>query len=196
MKRPNIKVTPPKEQPKWRYRHVEISNLRVIQTELFNAFTRVHVDDIDSMKPDYVFGRGYIVEQDMPQTKEYLRSLGILERWAFVGFVTGNKGQSLPLHVDTLDWKRICYGLNIPVLNCEDTYTVFYEAKLKDRAYSDKERKTAYICEEDGAVEIDRVECKNPMWINHTLPHKPIMKHDKPRIMASLNRMLMRTFTT
>lgn len=186
MKRPNIKVEPPKEQPQWHYRYIDISNLEEIQIELFNAFVDVHGNDFDNMKPDYVFGRGYKIQHHLPKTKEFLDALGILERWAFVGFVTGNKGDSLPLHVDTLDWKRICYGLNVPVLNCDNTYTAFYDAQLKERAYDDRERKTAYICEEKGAIEIDRVECDRPMWINHTIPHRPIMNHDKPRVMASL----------
>lgn len=186
MKRPNIKIEPPKEKPTWRYRYVTIPNLETIQSELYEAFNIVYDNDVNQMTPDYVFGRGYIIEEYLPKTKEFLNELGILDRWAFVGFVTGNKGESLPLHVDTLDWKRICYGLNIPVLNCEKTYTAFYDAQVKERAYSDKERKTAHICDEETAIEIDRVECDRPMWINHTIPHKPIMTHEKPRIMASL----------
>jgi hypothetical protein len=117
--------------------------------------------------------------------QELLR-LELLNNFYFVGFVSVDASKEFPPHIDTLD-----VGLNIPLYNCNDTYTVWYDAEILDQTFPDHVIgsmgvKAARIVEKKNAVEIGRVEANQPLWINTNVAHRPETHHDKLRMAASL----------
>jgi hypothetical protein len=174
-------------QATWLYKKVNIPNLVTIQQELLAVSTTV-IKDVDNLTPDFHYIPRTDIENLLPKTQKYLDQLGLLDRWKYLALITGNQGTSLPIHVDTIDWTTRSYGLNIPVLNCASSFTVFYRAEI-DRPTQDDPadpRASAFYCKEDTAVEIDRIEAINPCWVNICIPHCPIVNHQLPRILASL----------
>ena len=102
-----------------------------------------------------------------------------------------SNGGKYEIHRDFPMWKIRNIALNIPVLNCDETYTVFYDAKFPDEHKMPTVGDTIYarhseVVEEDTAVEIDRCPSNRANWINVYQPHAPLSTHNLPRIMFSI----------
>jgi hypothetical protein len=172
----------------WCYLKIDIENLPVIQQELLLAFNNLFPDQ-SKIVGDFVQIWRKDIESRLPETKKFLKKINLLDRWTYMAFITGNHGMSIPMHVDDIvtSPNARCYSLNIPVLNCENSYTVFYDAKILDPIYEPSDiRKTALRCDENTAAEIDRLETSQTAWVNVTKPHKPVLNHNFPRAVASL----------
>lgn len=121
-----------------------------------------------------------------PALIKELQRLKLLDSFYWVGFVSVDASKEFPPHIDTLD-----VGLNIPLFNCDDTYTVWYDAKILDQGFPDHVIGTpivekARIVDKKNAVEIGRVEANRPLWINTNVAHRPETHHDKLRMAASI----------
>jgi hypothetical protein len=97
----------------------------------------------------------------------------------------------MPIHRDYPDQNVVCFGLNIPVKNCQDSFIVWYDAKLSDNkmpSYSLGTEKVglAITVDEKNVQEIDRMTCDKPYWINNFVPHNGVALHNKTRIMSSI----------
>jgi hypothetical protein len=77
--------------------------------------------------------------------------------------------------------------LNIPIINCDDSYTVWYDTELGDTFHDDNDfRNTARIQKPNTvATEIGRWDMRNPAWINTSIPHRPESTHNRPRAIIS-----------
>ena len=59
-----------------------------------------------------------------------VKTVELVKPWAEVSgvcVITTMPGDHTPIHVDGDGTKKCGYGLNIPVFNCEDCYTVVYD---------------------------------------------------------------------
>ena len=121
-----------------------------------------------------------------PTLKQELLRLKLLDIFYFIGFVSVDSSKEFPPHIDTLD-----VGLNIPLYACDNTYTVWYDAKILDQGFPDHvvgtmHVKAARIVDKKNAVEIGRVEANRPLWLNTNVAHRPETHHDKLRMAASI----------
>jgi hypothetical protein len=117
--------------------------------------------------------------------QELLR-LKLLGSLSYIGLISVDANKEFPPHIDTLD-----VGLNIPLYNCDNTYTVWYDAEILDQPLPDYAIgssfvETARIVDPKNAVEIGRVEANQPWWINTNIPHRPETHHDQLRLAASI----------
>jgi hypothetical protein len=139
----------------------------------------INVDDVDK------------VLHTCPTLVEEFKRLGILDIVYLISIITVRPGSYFPIHIDYPDPGRLSFGLNIPVLNCTDSYTVWYNAKVLPHEYLPEHIITSQLvsvaspCDEENAIEIGRVECSTPSWINNHVPHRPHCLHDKFRINSS-----------
>jgi hypothetical protein len=122
-----------------------------------------------------------------PTLIQELQRLELLDNFLNVCFISVDANKEFPPHIDTDD-----VGLNIPLYNCDNTYTVWYDAKILDQPVPDdyvigtEDAKLARIVDEKNAVEIVRVEANRPLWINTNVAHRPETHHDKLRMAASI----------
>ena len=91
----------------------------------------------------------------------------------------------------SLEWQRCCFGLNIPILNCEDSWTVWYDAEtdLSPEFNEYDVRKSARRCLSENAVELCRMPASTPAWVNISIPHRPVTTHNKLRAVISARFM-------
>ena len=80
------------------------------------------------------------------------------------------------------------YGLNLPILNCKDSYTVWYNTKDGAGMTNYKKRypTTPFYLEKDVYEEIGRVSSMQPAFINVSIPHRP-------EVHASVDRIAITT---
>jgi len=178
----------PDENPKWLYKLIEIENLVEVQEELKAALYKLH-PKFDNALPKYFYHSKDQLESMVPKYMAYMDLLGVLSRWRGSAIVSTNYGLKFPVHIDSENWLDICYGLNIPVLNCEGTYTVWYDATVSDIYVNSpgvpQGGGTKIIDITKPITEIGRLEMVQPAWVNVSLPHAPLSTHKKPRAVFS-----------
>ena len=181
--------------PDWLYHSpaLDIDALPLIQKELIKLSVHTRAGMLVPYSSTFVTYGEHIGSIDRknifdwcPVLIQELLRLRLLGSLRYVGFVSVSASKNFPPHIDTLD-----VGLNIPLYNCDNTYTVWYDAKILDQPFPDhvigtKTVKNARIVDQKNAVEIGRVEANQPWWINTNVAHRPETHHDKLRLAASI----------
>jgi hypothetical protein len=93
------------------------------------------------------------------------------------------------LHTDYVDPKRAHCRINIPILNCDDTYTEFYSGGVQNTRMMPNGYYASFIVEDDDhpVVFKDSIEIKLPTVIRVQEPHRVIINGTPvPRITISL----------
>ena len=121
-----------------------------------------------------------------PALVQELSRLKLLPCFSWIGFISVHASKEFPPHVDTMD-----VGLNIPLYNCDNTFTVWYDTKILEQPlpeYVIGTRLVSYAKQANkiNALEIGRVEANRPLWINTNVAHRPETHHDKLRMAASI----------
>ena len=123
-----------------------------------------------------------------PALCDYLRSIDLYTRWSFTGIAKLDARGVLPLHSDG----RCRWALNLPIQNCEQSYTIWYNAEVKEDVVKPvvidgvATAATYVKYQEETAVEIDRVCSNQPLWVNVHTPHSAVNLGDQTRILLSL----------
>jgi len=174
--------------PKWFYKPVVVKKLKAIQQELLPLLYK-EFPEFETSEGRFVYVDRSRIEPYAPLYTKFIKSMGLLDRWVFSAFVTTSPiGDPIPIHIDSMDWRNKCYGLNIPLINCEGTYTAFYDTEIcEEQPVKDSNVIHEVRIQREGApaTEICRVEATNTMWINTMIPHMPLSTHSKPRALIT-----------
>lgn len=180
----SIKYTPNKKD--WFYSLFNVPNLEQIQKE-FLPLRAYYIDKISVFNP---LSRSEL-EEKVPAFSNFLKQIDLYDRWITTSMCTIPPGQNYPLHIDSLNNTGRFVALNIPIINCENTYTTWYDAEVKEliwdklHGHIDSTYDEACHCDWDTSKEIKRVESKDPMLINVSIPHSVFNPTDKFRFLVS-----------
>lgn len=190
-----IDYTP--DKPNWCYSYVDIPNLKKIQEELFIA--RKVCSTPFQNNPYYINFSKETIQDHIPTVLEYLRDIGVEEKLLKVKFSSilppGQGFRKVSnIHVDVVD-KHFKHSLNIPIIDCENTYTIWYRGniRLPDPKMNPFLGANANPMEYFGVVddheakEICRVETVRPMIINTTIPHRGEWHLRPSRVLCCIN---------
>jgi hypothetical protein len=174
----------------WLHKPVNIhpTILKLIQHEFVKIYDKFVVDL--EKKPIQLISDDNLetIPSDYPYIFKYLKLLGIERHILRIGVVVMNQ----PKIVVHTDWPTTGYALNIPVLNCADTFTAWYNAvptENKATIFSSESWKSvgdSPLYDTNTAIEIDRVESGIPHWINVHVPHSPICNHNQLRLNGTI----------
>lgn len=180
----------------WLYKETSFlneKNISKIQFELYVTFRWL------SNKKDenalWISFSAVNVEESCPTLISLLKEVDLYKDFTIIGFSQLSPGRKYPIHNDEHK-----YSLNIPVQNCEKSYTIFYDknslievnSRPADGYYSNNHSLnydnflTMKNYSFDGAVELGRCEYTVPYWINVEVPHLPYSENEKHRILAVL----------
>lgn len=97
--------------------------------------------------------------------------------------------KAIPFDVHTDNYKNN-YALNIPLLNCENSYTLFYKTKDRESPVSKAVEQTHNLpysfYREDQVEIIDKMYLHKPAFFNVNIPHKPVSVTDEVRLILSV----------
>ena len=179
--------------PDWLYQTPALDDhaLPAIQKELTKVLVHTKKDLLVPYSSTFaVYGNNQLERKNVfdwcPVLIQELLRLKLLGSLFWIGFVSVDASKEFPPHIDTLD-----VGLNIPLSNCDDTFTVWYDAKILDQPFpkhviGSPLVENARIVDKKNAVEIGRVEANRPLWLNTNVAHRPETHHDKLRMAASI----------
>lgn len=147
------------------YKRIEINNLKEIQAELieydfFSKTPDIYSDDspLERSKKSGALFHGI---PNLPKLKEFLHSIihtEYITHYHVINLI-GNNQSDIHKDLDNSPW-----ALNIPILNCEETYTAFYD--------NDKH-------------EIGRITLNTPYFLNIERYHQIVNLGDKNRLVIS-----------
>lgn len=178
--------------PDWYYRKCAIDPelLLAIQSELVPAMEQL-VPGYTEIRGQFARSSVSVIKEISPSTTKFIESIGLLDRWTDVSIITANNNHPFrwPIHVDDSTYSR-CIALNIPILNCENSYTAWYESNEPIKRSADPKSLTteqAYSLyyADDKSKEVMRMDANQCAFINVALPHRPVVEHTKPRVLIS-----------
>lgn len=182
--------------PTWRHlpAKIDAARLPAVQQELLAMFNEMRSMPIAS-EQSMGFSTGGIYEKKdlllkIPNTVKLLNDLKLITYFKYFGLFWLRPGLSeLPIHIDDPTYNENI-ALNIPVLECADSYTIWYDAevdydaKIPDYATDGKYDPGGRVIK-GPAREIDRVNCSFPSWVNVAVPHQGYYTGSAERINAS-----------
>jgi hypothetical protein len=138
------------------------------------------------------------IKDSCPVLSSELERLKLLDLFYSILFVQKLSSHSvMPIHRDADHNNEFVYnhlGLNIPIMGCENSFTVFYDGVLDD---PNKEQDDSTFGNEsvklggkfikpETAIEIDRITSDMPLWLNTYAFHAGQTFNQKPRLLMSL----------
>ena len=176
--------------PNWLFHQANLNfpKLSDIQKELLKLLVYTKNQTLVPYTSTFVDVPAQTVLERCPLLLEQLKNLNLLDKFFTMGFISVDADHIFPPHIDG-DVTDI--ALNIPLLGCEGTYTVWYDGKITDNelpsyAIGSEIVKIARVCDPRSAVEIDRCDSSIPHWINVNVFHRPETHHNQFRVAASL----------
>jgi hypothetical protein len=178
-----------KTTPDWMYRqaNLDTGKLPGIQKELLKLLVMTKKQNLVEYTSTFVTVEKDLVCKTCPLMMEELCRLGLHNNFSVLAFISVQSDNDFPPHVDV----ACDIGLNIPLINCKGTYTVWYDGKIKDQTVpiyviGSKSVEVSRIADPMTVTEIGRCDASIPHWINVNMFHRPETHHDKLRIAASL----------
>lgn len=175
--------------PDWLYLqpNIDVDTLDTIKKELIKLSVANKPHNLVEYTSTFVAADRELTHKLCPTLIKELTRLELLKDFDFVALISVVGQTEFPPHVDV----GTEVGLNIPLINCENTYTVWYDAKIVDQelpeyAIGSPIAHMARLCDPRTAKEIGRCDSSRPYWINTNVPHRPETHHDQFRLAASI----------
>ena len=175
-------------KPTWLYKPVIIENLQQIQKECIDIYNKHYSESFGEYGFTFTYIDLEILRDEAPSYITYLKELGLYDKWVksiFVGTKGDRRWDDSQIHVDSEDWETRSYALNIPVINCEDSYTVWYDVTEYDFQHQDALYKAARGYDLATSTEIGRMPASKTALINVAVAHRPVTNNPNTRLLIS-----------
>jgi hypothetical protein len=187
-------------------KYFDFHNWKDTQTSLINYFKKLQITELwypISLEE---------MEENVPEVVATLRKNNIIPLQLIFFQFPGptdlnindpNDIRTPYLHIDNLDNEEVCsktrtvtlfspvYVLNIPLINCEKSETLFYnyinpeEPELQWHAWGPKNNEIRLI-DRNNVVLFDRITLDKPAFLKINMPHAVHNPTNEPRIVASI----------
>jgi hypothetical protein len=176
--------------PDWLHHEPSLNSelLPAIQKELLKLFVQTKKDTLVPYTSTAVeISHKELMCNTCTTLMQEFRRLGIYDNFWLITFISVDSNREFPPHVDV----GVDIALNIPLINCEGTYTVWYDGKIKDQSLPDYAIGTsvvemARVADPRTVTEIGRCDSSIPHWINVNMLHRPETHHNQLRVAASI----------
>jgi hypothetical protein len=124
----------------------------------------------------------------VPSLAKWLDIVGLKNNLLYAGLPCTAPHSNGSIHTDG----KCTESINLPVYNCNDGYSVWYDAiQMGSIAESVSGKSTCRAAEyvpylHAGAVELARISNKHPIWFNTAVPHRGVNLSNRPRIILTL----------
>jgi hypothetical protein len=192
----------------WTYKYAPINEkaLAGIQQELINLWNEYTSEKNYTTCRFVYIVMDQKVSENCPELVKEVARLKLNDILEGVGFLVVPPGCYTPLHTDN----GTSITLSIPVINCDDSYTVWYRDPERLELNTDLDHlgigKDTLLNPDsaedvlveylqvaqlpyfkiDAEKELDRVECTRALWLNTAIPHRAEVLHNELRVLATL----------
>lgn len=187
-----------KEKLNWLYKPISIPNITEISQELQQVIEENPLIMEGLPGYDLIINSNDILKKSAPKFVQLLRDLNLYDRWEYSGWSTSDKAGAVAIVHTDYNWPDRSYALNIPVLNCHDSWTVWYETNPNSGVTTLRKYKDSILPEkwqdyypgqqwrdEDVLGELDRMPATQAAFVNISVPHRPVNLHEEKRVLLS-----------
>jgi hypothetical protein len=177
-------------KPTWLYKPINVDNLENIQKEfryIHTAYMSNLFKEVES-NPDHLWSIDKeLIETHAPTFIELLTKLDLYHRWGFTAFSpTSSSHTQAMAHIDNIDWTARSYGLNLPIQNCQDSYTVFYKTEVEGTCgLMPWYENSPCFLDNELIEELGRLPAAMPAFVNVTYPHRSLSEHKEFRLVIT-----------
>ena len=163
--------------PSWYYSFVDIPNLAAITQELIDL--KLSITNKIQHNQYYSNVPASAAHSSCPMLMRYLWSIGLSYKFSRLLY-SENMTNGSPAHVDTYDPKFCMYSLNIPLMECDDSYTAWFSTNNNNLSqHIPSPNMYATINDGDVLTEVCRVESNRPLLANTTILHRGVTQNPK-----------------
>jgi len=175
--------------------NLDFTVLPAIQKELLKLFLKTKKDTLVPYTSTFVEIGGHAelgaMYSNCPLLMAEMNRLELIENFISIAFISVDSAKEFPPHVDGWVSEGADIALNIPLIGCEGTHTVWYDGEVQDKklptyAIGSEIAHSARVADPRTVVEIGRCDASIPHWININVLHRPETHHDKFRVAASI----------
>ena len=136
------------QAPQWLYKAAALTDLDDFKTELLNYLivknNHKDIDRLHSLFYSYFNVTEFLTQ--CPAVKQKLDELGLTEYYTGIEYYVENPSIQLPhpVHIDGAEPALLSVALFVPILNCNNSFTVWYDGTIDYIACIDS-KYTAYI---------------------------------------------------
>lgn len=159
-----------------------------IQKELLKLFLVTKKENLVPYTSTFVeINNKQLMRDTCTTMMQEFQRLGLYDNFFVISFISVQNNREFPPHVDV----GVNIALNIPLINCEGTYTVWYDGQLKDQglptyAIGSPIAEISRVADPRSVTEIGRCDSSIPHWINVNMLHRPETHHNQFRVAASV----------
>lgn len=162
--------------PDWFYSHIDIPNMEDMRLEVLTLLREA--ERLYQTNPHYVNIIRRDLEGKIPETEKYFKSVGIWDKFNRILFSVA-KELSSPIHVDDYGVPEECTcALNIPLVDCENSYMGFYESDEKHLYVSTDFGVNRFVkwggLQTRDCKELARCDSTKPAVVNTTVLHNGV----------------------
>ena len=167
----------------------DIENMQSEFMKIYNAFYK-HMLDNDIGHEFGLMGSDTI-RMFAKSFMSFLNELGIddILKCVFFSSSKGDNRSNCPIHIDSKIPYEVGPALNIPVIGCDQSWTVLYDVGEHQgrEKFSAKSKQYTNSVEwpEEEAVEMIRIPATQAFWLNTSIPHRPVTDHTDLRIVIT-----------
>jgi hypothetical protein len=180
--------------------NITADETKIIKFELFKFFQywikRQENSNLHNLESQFIAIDKHDLpcEDQAPVLYDVLRRMQIDDAWSILAFIVVGGNKEFPIHIDDHAEAWTTLGLNIPVFNCNNTKTVWYDTIPEENhdmpdyisALTPHAGVVSTKCVATNAKEIGSVDANVPHWVDVSVPHAPVCNHSKLRINSSL----------
>ena len=107
------------------YSPIYLENIKTIQEKVIDVFPKESLSEKDNL---FYLPNNLDIFMNIPELKKELDNLNWTNYVHSFGFYTIQKSYGTPLHIDSGTCQ---YSLNIPILNCKNTFVNFYKTNTE-----------------------------------------------------------------
>ena len=189
-------------QSDWFYTKVHVPNLENIQQEFTEFFWKMLGDQVPETAGFFVLDRNDNIPDSLNTLLDYY---GLEKKWCSINFSIVNNGVPFGgVHYDAISGPEKYVALNIPLLNCDGSFIVWYSGEpgppIRIGPYNSNTQNIIFegdnnqlavdagtACWTVGQVdELARAECTHPMLVHIGRPHQPVVTHQRLRVLLSV----------
>lgn len=155
----------------WYYSYVEVPELDAIKQELVTLLSR----PVPKMNFTRYYTNIYVPNIiGCPALMRYLKALGVESKLLRILYSKsdGPDINDAPPHVDSIiPDTSFRYSLNIPLIDADDSYTVWYKQTTPCQLLYDVNTKTGWVEDKTQVIEIARAQYNRPLILNTSILH-------------------------
>lgn len=168
---------------------INIPNQEEILKELVDNFP-IYFGKLDEVVAGFQGCDVNLIKQTCPKLCAFLAEKNLLHRWKGAGMSILKDNFVLPIHTDSYMSARE-YALNIPIINCQDSYMIWYDIIDKSKAIKKAYTNNGVLVVSDhydpsNAIECERICSNSIMFVNIKTPHSGVNLNKEVRSMISL----------